>query len=101
SRRILRPREARAEMALVRRLVLAEASVAVDPERRALRVRGHRPAAGLQSFCERRDHGLEGLLEEPLVLGLARLEPGPVVVHGEVRQELDRVGTEAAERRRR
>ena len=95
------PREARPDVGLVRRLVLAEAGVAVDPEDRALRVGLERDAARLEALGERGDERLQRLLEEPLVIGLARLEPGPVVVRGEVGEELDRFGGEAAERRRR
>src|SRR6185369_15647625 len=89
ARRLLGPREGRAEMALVRRLVLAEARIAIDAERRALRVGQHRHAACLEALGEGRDHGLERLLEQALVFGLAWLEPGAVVVHGQVGEELD------------
>ena len=46
----------------------------------------------LEPLGERGDERLQRLLEEPLVVGLARLEPGLVVVRGEVGEELDRFG---------
>ena len=45
---------------------------------------------------EGRDERLQRLLEQPLVLRLARLEPRPVVVLGELREEVDGFGREAA-----
>ncbi len=86
------PREARSDVRLVRALVLAEAGVAVDPEDRALRVGLERDASGSEAIGERGDERFQRLLEEPLVVGLAWLEPGPVVVRREVGEELDRFG---------
>src|SRR6185436_19389870 len=80
ARRLLDPRERCAQVALVRRLVLAEPRVAIDPERRTLGIGEHRHAARLQSLRKRGDHGLERLLQQALVLGLAWLEPATVVV---------------------
>ena len=53
----------------------------------------------LEPIGEHRDHGLERLLEQPLVFGLARLEPGAVVVQGQVGEELDGRRREAGEGR--
>ena len=95
----LDPREAGAEVGLVRRLVAREARVPVDPERRPLGVRDQRDAAGLEPFGERDHQQLHRLLDQALEVGLARLEPRPVVVGGEVRHELDALGGEPREGR--
>ena len=42
----------------------------------------------------------ENFLQQPLVLGLPSLEPGTIVVLGEVREELDGLGPKARERLR-
>jgi hypothetical protein len=71
---------------VVGRLVLGEPNIAVDSERRPGRV-----------TLERDAQRLEWLLEEALVVGLAWLEPGPLIVVGDVDQELDGLGSEAGE----
>src|SRR5215210_4226391 len=91
------PRKRRRDVRLVRRLVLAEPGVAVDPERRALRVGLKRDAARLETLVERDAERLHRLLQESFVIGLAWLEPGAIVVCGEVRHELDRVAREPGE----
>jgi len=53
-----------------------------------------------ESVGQRQAERLERLLEQALVVALAWLEPGPVVVLGEISQELDPFGREAGERRR-
>ena len=97
---VLDPREAGADVRLVRRLVLGEARVAVDPEGRPRRIRLERDAPRREPGGERLDQGDQRLLEEPLELRLARLEPGAVVVGGQVGQELDGLRPEAGEGRR-
>ena len=94
----LGPRERGRDVRLVRRLVLREADVAVDPERRAGRI-GRRAGcrASRNALVEGDAQRLERPLEQPLVLGLARREPRPVVVLGQVDQEIDRLGSEAGE----
>ena len=77
-----------------------EARVAVDPERRSLRIGDQRDAARLEPLGERDHQQLHRLLDQALVVGLARLEPRPVVVGGEIRHELDAVGGEPGEGRR-
>ena len=94
----LDPRKARPEVGLVGRLVLAEAGVAVDPERRAPGIGAEREAACLEALRQRAAERLQGLLQQALVVRLARREPGPVVVAREVGQELDPVGRESRER---
>ena len=56
-----------------------------------------RDPAGLELLAEHHAEGLEGPFEEPLVLSLARLEPGPIVVGAELEQEAHRIGREAFE----
>ena len=55
--------------------------------------------ASRQPIRERHAERLERLLHEALVVGLAGLEPGPVVVGGELRQEVDRRAAETRELR--
>ena len=98
--RALEPREARPEVRLVRRLVLREARVAVDPEDRALGIGEERDVAGRQALRQRGDQRLDRFLEQPLVVGLARVEPVALVVRREVGQEVDGLGPEPAERGR-
>ena len=98
-RRMLDPREACADVRLVWRLVLGEAGVAIDPERRPRRIRLERDAPRREPGGERLDEGDQRLLEEPLELRLARLEPGAVVVGRQVGQELDRLRPKAGEGR--
>ena len=91
----LDPRERRAEVGLVGRLVLGEPGVAIDPEDRTFRVGLHGQLSGSKRLGEARDECLHRLLQERLVLGLAGLEPAAVVVLGELRQEVDRIWAEA------
>src|SRR4029077_9021634 len=91
------PREASAKVRLVRRLVLRESDVAVDPERALPGVRAEGDPALLELLAERRDQRLERLLEQPLVLRLSRLKPGPLIVGCQVDEELDRLRAEAGE----
>src|SRR3954454_23779059 len=74
---------------LVRRLVFREPDVAIDPERGARRVGCERDAGGSEALIERDAQGLEGFLEQPLVVRFPRLEPGAVVVLGEIGKEFD------------
>jgi hypothetical protein len=83
---------------LVRRLVLREADVAIDPERRTGRVGGQRQPGRCEPFGQRHAQGLERSLEQALVLRFARLEPGAIVVGRQVGQELHGVGLEPGER---
>src|SRR5256885_15824879 len=62
-----RPREARRDVGLVRRLVLREPDVAVDAERGPAGIRGERDTARVEPLPERGDERLERLLEQPLV----------------------------------
>ena len=93
----LDPGNAGADVGLVRRLVLREARVAVDPEDRPLRIGPQRDAASREPVVEGGDQRLHRLLEQPLEVGLPRLKPGAVVVGREIEEELDRLGLEAAE----
>ena len=93
------PRERRGHVRLVRRLVPAEARVAVDPERRTLRVGLERDAARRQLGGQgRRTAARADPSSRRSYSALAGLEPGPVVVLGKVGQELDRGRREAGER---
>src|SRR5438876_6017375 len=91
------PWKGRYHIGLVRRLVLGKAHVAVDPEERPRRVGGKWQAALRELLGESDAQGLEWLLEQAFVVGLPRLEPGAVVVRGEIRQELDGLGPKAGE----
>ena len=91
-RRRALPGELGALRGLVGRLVLREADVAVDAERRACGVGTKRQSTGGEAVRQGDAERLEGLLDESLVVGLARLEPGPIVVLREVGQELQGVG---------
>jgi hypothetical protein len=82
---------------LVRRLVLGEPGIAVDPEDRPLRIRLERDPALVECICQRADERFHRLLEESLVFRLAWLEPRAVVVLGELSEEVDRFGAEARE----
>src|SRR6185503_673194 len=92
------PAEAGRDVRLVRRLVLGEAGVAIDPERRSRRVCPERQVPSVELLVESEAEGGKRLFQQSLVLGLAGLEPAPVVVLGEIDQELDRLGLEAGER---
>src|SRR6266516_771758 len=74
------PGQGRADVRLVRRLVLREADVAIDPEWRFGRIGSKRNATSPEALLERHHQGLEWLLQQPLVLRLARLEPRSLVV---------------------
>src|SRR5437588_10872717 len=87
-------RKAGPDVRLVRRLVLREPHVAIDPERRAYRVGGERDAGGSEALVEGDAEGLERLLQQPLVVCLSWLEPGAVVVLGKLSEELDGLGPE-------
>ena len=89
--------EGRPDVRLVRRLVLAEADVSVDAERGPGRVGPERDPARPERLVERDAQRLERVLEESLVVGLSRLEPGALVVLGQVGEELDRLAPEALE----
>src|SRR5206468_1916735 len=82
------------DVRLVRRFVLGEPNVAIDPERRSGRVRTQWDTPRPEPLVDGHAELLERPLEQALVFALARLEPGPVVVDGEVREELDGFGTE-------
>src|SRR6185369_11602484 len=86
-----------AEVGLVRRLVLGEPGIAVDPEDRPLRIRLERNPALVECICQRADERFHRLLEEFLVFRLAWLEPRAVVVLGELGEEVDRFGAEPRE----
>src|SRR5207248_3711860 len=90
--------EARADVCLVGRLVLREADVAVDPERRFGGIRRQRDVLRAEPLVQRRAVLLERWFEETLELRLARLEPGAIVVLGEVREELDGAMAETRKR---
>ncbi len=94
----LEPGERGAQVGLVGRLVLGESRVAVDPEDRVLRIGAQRDAARLEPLGQGRDELLQRHLQQPLVVGLARLEPRPLVVLGELGEEVDGVGREPGER---
>src|SRR6185503_51218 len=65
--------EARTDVRLVRRLVLREPDVAVDAERRPARVRRQRDPASRELLVEGQAEGFQGLLQQALVVALARL----------------------------
>jgi hypothetical protein len=68
---------------------LAESDIAVDAERRPGWIGAERDPARLEPIGQGDDQGLDGFLEQTLVLALPRLEPGSVVVLREVDRELD------------
>ena len=94
---LLDPREARRRRSSCTAIVLGEARVAVDPERRPRRICLERDALRRKSGGERLDQGDQRLLEEPFELRLAGLEPGAVVVCRQVGQELDGLRSETGE----
>jgi hypothetical protein len=61
------------------------------------RVRSHRDAAPRKPLAEGDAERLEWLLEQGFVLALPRLKPCPIVVLGQVDEELDGFGSEAGE----
>ena len=89
-----------ADVRLVRLAALDEPRVAVDPHQRA----AHPPVAGhevrrdpLQPRLEGADEGHRGLQDFALVPPLVLLEPGPVVVVGQLLQELEECRLKARE----
>ncbi len=92
------PWEAGTEVGLVGRFVPAEAGVPVDAEGRSPRVGEHRDPALGEAPGQRRCERLDGLLQQPIVVALARREPGPIVVLGKLDEELDGIRREAGER---
>ena len=85
------------DVAFVGALVVAEAGVAVDAEHalfRGAHVVGSEVEHGLGDFA---DDGEHRLFELGFVDGLARSEPGAVVVAGEVAQEGEGCGAEVGE----
>ena len=94
----LGPWERRGDVGLVRRLVLGEPDVAVDPERRPGRIGIERDAARRESH--RRGRGISassGSLSSRSYSPLRGVNQRAVVVLGEVGQELDGLGREARE----
>ena len=69
------PREARRNLRLVGGFVGRETDVAVDPERRVGRVGPERQSPRLEPLRQFPAQRLERLLEQSLVVCLARLEP--------------------------
>jgi hypothetical protein len=56
------------------------------------RVSLNRDATSHKALAKRDDQALHRLLQQTLVFGLARLKPCPLVMFGEVCQELDGIG---------
>src|SRR5438105_3112187 len=91
------PSEAGAQVRLVRRLVLGKPDVPIDPKRRLRGIGPKRNLSGPKPLVQRDAQRFQWLLEQTLVVGLARLEPGAVVVVSQVRKELDAGAAEAPE----
>jgi hypothetical protein len=82
---------------LVRRLVLGEADVAVDPEHRALGVTDDLGRDGAQRGVESLDEQAHRLPHLSLVDITVGLEPGFLVVPLQISQEAERSGSKSSE----
>src|SRR5881628_415125 len=91
--RVAMPKPAR-RVRLVRRLVLGEPDVAIDPEQRALGIAGDLGREPRQSDVQLFDQRAHRCADVVLVTLAMRLEPRLVVVAGEAAQESERRGSE-------
>src|SRR5207247_8996232 len=82
---------------LVRRLVLGEADVAVDPEHRALGIADDLGRDAAQPGVERLDELAHRLPHLPLIDVTVGLEPGLLVVPRQISQEPERSGSKSSE----